>query len=123
MYVRPFPDVGGGGPWPVSTTGGFRPLWSADGRELFYASGLSAGALWRVPVERGATWKAGEPTKLFEGQYFVLGGGHFRHYDLAPDGQQFLMIKEVSGDRATTTAGIVVVQNWVEDVKRRVPAQ
>lgn len=35
IYVQPFPDVNQGR-WQVSTTGGSRPLWSRDGRELFY---------------------------------------------------------------------------------------
>ena len=35
VYVRPFPDVDKG-KWQVSTSGGDSPLWSPDGRELFY---------------------------------------------------------------------------------------
>src|SRR5262245_24938420 len=37
IYVRPFPDVNGGR-WLVSTGGGRMPLWSRNGRELFYMS-------------------------------------------------------------------------------------
>ena len=37
IYVRPFPDVDKG-KWQVSTSGGGSPLWSPDGRELFYLS-------------------------------------------------------------------------------------
>ena len=67
VYVRPFPNVGGGQS-PVSTAGGTRPLWARNGKELFYVG--ADGALMRVPVEAsGATWNAGTPTKLFEGRY------------------------------------------------------
>jgi hypothetical protein len=60
IYVRPFPNVGGG-QWQVSTTGGTRPLWARNGKELFYVG--AEGALLRLPVEAsGATWKAGTPT-------------------------------------------------------------
>ncbi len=38
IYVRPFPEVNQGR-WQVSTGGGDTPLWSPDGRELFYRSG------------------------------------------------------------------------------------
>ena len=34
IYVRPFPDVDGGGLWQVSTGGGTQPLWVRSGREL-----------------------------------------------------------------------------------------
>src|SRR5258706_2718859 len=34
VYVRPFP--GPGGKWQVSTGGGVMPVWSRNGRELFY---------------------------------------------------------------------------------------
>jgi hypothetical protein len=40
---------------------------------------------------------------------------------VSPDGQRFLMIKEVNGDQTTTSAGIVIVQNWLEELKARVP--
>lgn len=48
-----------------------------------------------VPVEpRGTTWSAGTATKLVEGRYYTGAGLYFsRHYDVAPDGQRFLMIQ------------------------------
>ena len=38
VYVRPFPGgaPSGSGKWQISTGGGFHPIWSRDGRELFY---------------------------------------------------------------------------------------
>jgi hypothetical protein len=41
---------------------------------------------------------------------------------VAPDGQRFVMIKENAGDRNTRPAGMVVVQNWTEELKAKVPA-
>ena len=35
IYVRPFP-AGRGGKWQISTGGGLYPIWSNNGRELFY---------------------------------------------------------------------------------------
>ena len=67
IYVRPFPNVGGG-ERQVSTAGGRQPLWSRSGKELFYVG--PDRALLRVPVEAsGATWNAGTPMKLLEGRY------------------------------------------------------
>jgi Tol biopolymer transport system component len=61
IYVRPYPDVSKGR-WQVSTRGGMRPLWSPDGRELFYVS--TSNALMRVGVEHAASWSARTPTVL-----------------------------------------------------------
>ena len=49
IYVRPFPDAQAGR-WKVSTDGGRHPVWSPDGRELFYHGGGSA--IMVVPVDR-----------------------------------------------------------------------
>ena len=119
IYVRPFPNVGDG-QWQVSTAGGVQPLWARNGRELFFVA--PDEALMTVPVElRSASWTAGTPTKLLEGRYYTGGGTQFsRHYDVTPDGQRFLVLKE-SGDEASTSQNISVVQNWTEELKRLVP--
>jgi serine/threonine-protein kinase len=119
IYVRPFPAVGSAR-WQVSTGGGTRPLWSPSGQELFFLT--SAGALMSVRVNRGQTWDAGSPAKLFEGPYFVGGAANTnRTYDISPDGRRFLMIKPEQ-----TTGGathLVVVENWHEELKRLVPTR
>jgi serine/threonine-protein kinase len=123
IYVRPFPDVNAGR-WQVSTGGGTRPAWSRDGRELFYLTGPPGNALkrmMRVPVRPGATFEMGNPQLLFEGPYYTGFVG--RTYDVSPDGQRFLMIKDAA---ATAQAGspppqIIVTLNWFDELKRRVP--
>jgi hypothetical protein len=81
-----------------------------------------AGAL-EAAHERGPAWAAGTPTKLLnEGYFTVPGGNPGRTYDISPNGQRFLMVKASGG--ASGQAGapqIVVVQNWLEELKRLVP--
>jgi serine/threonine-protein kinase len=118
IYVRPFPAVNSGH-WQVSTGGGTRPLWARSGQELFYAS--PTGALMRVGVERAPSWAATTPTLLVKEGYLTnLGGNPGRMYDIAPDGQRFLMIKE-GGDAAPLQ--IIVVQHFDEELKRLVPTK
>ena len=82
IYVRPFPNVGGG-QWQVSTAGGRQPLWARSGKELFYVG--ADGALLRVPVEAsGATWNAGTPMKLLEGRYYTGTGSWPRRTTCRP---------------------------------------
>jgi serine/threonine-protein kinase len=118
VYVRPFPDVNSGR-WQVSSGGGSRPLWSRDGRELFYLGPNSA--LMSVPVNAGPAWSAGTAIRLFQGPYFAGAPDQTaRTYDVTPDGKRFLMIRSAAaGEQASES--LVVVQNWSEELKRRVP--
>jgi len=113
MYVRPFPEVNSGR-WQVSTGGGNRPLWAHSGKELFYLA--PGGGVMSVGVEGGAMFRAGSPTKLFEGPYLAPPAGIVgRTYDVSADGQRFLMIKQAaSTDVTSAPPQIIVVQNWLE---------
>ena len=111
VYVRPFPNVDDG-QWQISTGGGTHPLWASDGRELFYRRGA---ALMAVLVQTEPSFTPGTPELLFEGDYLVVAGG--RPYDVAADGEQFLMIKE--GDESARN--VILVQNWHEELQRLVP--
>ena len=120
IYVRPFPAVHEGH-WQISTGGGARPLWAPDGRELFYLNGLR---LMVVSIQSDPTFGAGNPGVLFESQYFAGddAAAAGRTYDIAPDGQRFLMIKDNAGsDDTSTPAQIILVQNWFEELRQRVP--
>jgi Tol biopolymer transport system component len=122
IYVRPFPNVGGG-QWQISTTGGTQPLWARNGKELVYVG--ADGALLRVPVEAsGATWNAGAPMKLLEGRYYTgAAGTSGRTYDVSPDGQRFLMIKAPGTDASAAPPALIVVQHWDEELRRLVPTK
>jgi serine/threonine protein kinase/Tol biopolymer transport system component len=119
IYVRPFPDVNGGR-WQVSTNGGRMPLWSRDGKELFYLS--PDGAMMVSRVEAGRTWVAATPVQLFRGDYLVTTGANTRTFDIAPDGERFLMVKDIQTANAPQ-ASIVVVEHFDEVLKRLVPTK
>ena len=120
IYVRPFPEVNSGR-WQVSTTGGTRPIWARSGQELVYVS--ATGALMGVGVARGPTWAATTPTLVVKEGYFTNLNWWGRSYDISPDGQRFLMIKEGGVDGTAAPASIIVVQHWVEELKRLVPTK
>ena len=102
IYVRPFPRVNDGR-WQVSTGGGTRAVWARNGRELFFVD--PANMLTAVPVQTsGATFVMGNPAKLFETAFAVTLNAP-RDYDVAPNGQRFLMINENAGARSERHAG------------------
>ena len=105
-----------------STNGGTQPVWGPKGQELFYVA--PDGALMRVAVSGGGAWTAGAPTKVLESGYVTNTIGLYqRNYDIAPDGERFLMLK--AAGKATTSAPpqIVVVQHFDEELKRLVPVK
>ena len=112
IYVQPYP--GPGERVTVSTVGGQEPVWSPDGRELFYRDGYK---MMVVSVTSDPEFAIGTATLLFE-EPFVMepppSGSQF--YDVAPDGQQFVMVQQTS--RPTE---LIVVLNWSEELKRLVP--
>jgi serine/threonine-protein kinase len=124
VYVRPFPNVGDAR-YQISNGGGRSPTWASDGHELFF---VNRSSMLSVPVQMRPTFSAGNPTRLFEAHSAVLDGrfsgiGTVRTYDVARDGR-FLMIKEDAiADEHAAPPSIVVVQNWLEELKRRVPAR
>jgi serine/threonine-protein kinase len=124
VFVRPFPNVDAGRV-QISTAGGSRPAWSDDGRELFYLD--AANLLVSVPVSvRGDTFSPGSVTPVLRKAYLpgsTARGLDLRSYDVAPDGRRFLMIKEVVGGAGASTAPLVVVTNWFDELIRRVPTR
>ena len=112
VYVRPFP--GPGARSPISTDGGTAPVWSADGKELFYRRGSD---MMVANVSTKPTFSAGKPRRLFGGNYFADMTGH-PGYDVASDGQTFLMSQEAQGEHLNE---VNIVLNWFEELKRLVP--
>ncbi len=118
VFVQPFP-----GPGPkiqVSTDGGTDPLWRRLGGELYYRNG---DKMMVVDVRTQPTFTAGRPRLLWEGHYSAgmssscgAPGVTSFNYDVTPDGQRFLMVKDVHQDVASNK--IQVVLNWTEELKR-----
>jgi serine/threonine-protein kinase len=114
IYVQAYP--GPGGKWQISTEGGTEPVWSRNGRELFYRNG---NKMMAVDVATQPSFTGGKPRLLFEGPY-VPTPATFPNYDVSSDGQRFLMLKPSESAEAAPTQ-INVVLNWFEELKRRVP--
>jgi serine/threonine-protein kinase len=115
IYVQPYP--GPGEKVPISTEGGDEPVWAPSGRELFYRSS-DGNRMMAVAVQTDPTFRVDTPRVLFEGSFIRGLAGH-AGYDISPDAQRFLMIKEVG--QTASNPQIVMVQNWFEELKRRVP--
>jgi hypothetical protein len=109
IYVAP---IAGGPPfWKISSDGGWLPVWSPTGRELFYRSG---DRMMAAAVGPGDTFETAPPRTLFEGHYFEAEPGG-PNYDVSLDAQRFLMVLPA----ADGPARLNVVQGWKAETLRR----
>ena len=114
VYVRPFPASGV--PRQISTNGGGLARWSSDGREVFF---MLARRLYAAPIRTAPTLEVGAPRLLFELSFGPTGGGVGPPpWDVTPDGQRFIFVKP--GDDELAPLPIHIVENWFEELKRRV---
>ena len=119
VYVRPFPDVNGG-KWQISKDGGMKPAWAPGGHELFFVSVGSGTGLYSVSIP-DTPKTAGNPVKLFDVQN-MPGQVASRFYDVFPDGQKFIVIKNPPPAAVPGTAAaqhLIVVAHWVEELKSK----
>jgi len=123
VYVQPFP--GPGGKWQISTDGGGEVSWSPKGNELFYRTGDQREKMMAVDIHAQPSFSAGKARLLFEGPYTsnAANGAVGPNYSMSLDGQRFLMLKpgQQVQQQSTALTQINVVQNWFEELKRRVP--
>ena len=124
VFVQPFPATGAKYLVPKVLRDDQQPLWSPDGKELFYSPGPN-----RLVVASIAT----EPRVAFGIPAPIPNGGGFqsrlptirRPFDIFPDGKQFIGVLAHGQNQTPSGAArdpqIQVVLNWFEDVKRLVP--
>jgi Tol biopolymer transport system component len=117
IYVQAFP-----GPGPKvqvsGEDGGQSPRWSRDGRELYYAATRPgsdyADGMYAVDMPAGAGLEPGVPRRLFHLRIGSTG-------DVTPDPNRFLL--ELAPPPSSTGSTMVVVTNWLDELRRRVPSK
>jgi serine/threonine-protein kinase len=118
VYVRAFPPsaTSSGGKWKVSNTGGAFPHWSRTGHELVYQS---TDQLMTVSYTvNGTTFIADKPRVWIASLSGASGNG----WDLAPDGKRVgALIPEATAKAPPPEHEIVMLQNFADELRRRVP--
>ncbi len=105
VYVRSFPEPAG--KVQVSLTGGTEPRWSRDGRELFYRNG---DQMMVARVSSQPAFTVLQRAELFRGSF--PSNPYFAQYDVAPDGQHFLVTQGPQDSR-----DLIVVLNWFDQLR------
>jgi serine/threonine-protein kinase len=111
VYVQPFP--GPGARVQVSIHGGGEPLWSHDGRKLFYRDQQNLLAA-EIRTDGGGL-SVGSRQVLFADNFLRRSLPH-ANYDVSPDGRKFLFLKATAEPQAT------VAYNWMAEVRAKLAA-
>jgi serine/threonine-protein kinase len=109
IFVQPFPLTGAR--HQLTATGGSPPVWSKDGRRLYY---LSGGAMNIVDVSTAGGFSVRGRQKLFDAAGIAMP--IHANFDVSPDGLRFLIVKSAVGADSRT----VVVHDWKYELKRRI---
>jgi eukaryotic-like serine/threonine-protein kinase len=110
VYLSPFP--GPGGRFQVSADGGSFPRWRHDGREIFFL-GSNAHVMAADVTTHERSAETGTPRQLVRIVAAPVGGGYA--YDVAPDGQRFLVISDVTN---RPQEPVTLVQGWPAMLRR-----
>jgi serine/threonine protein kinase/Tol biopolymer transport system component len=114
VYVRPFPE---GTRQQISAAGGTQPVWSSNGRELFFRSG---DELLAVNVTPGPTLTAGKPIVLFSRSLQEDSSGRaydfMADYDVSNDGRRFVFPKYNPNSSNVPRARVIL--GWFSELKR-----
>jgi Tol biopolymer transport system component len=111
VYVQTFPTPGG--KWQVSANGGDRPVWSRDGKELFFIGAdqiLMAVEVKSDAGKGGGKFEASVPKPLFD----VRLETNQVWFDVSKDGSFLMPTSTVQA----ATVPMTVVVNWTAGLKK-----
>jgi serine/threonine-protein kinase len=107
VVVQPFP--GPGGRVQVSTGGGTEPVWSRDGRRLFYRGERQ---LMAAVVRPGPAFAVVARDTMLADTYMYASNPH-ANYDVMPDGTHFVFLEPDNAGE------LIVVTNWTAVLRAR----
>ena len=119
IYVQPFP--GSGGKWLISNGGGKHPVWSRNGRELFYQAPDNR-IMVATYTAKGDSFSADKPRPWAQTQILEPNALNW-NLDLAPDGKRFVVaprLEATGGQKGSVH--VTVLLNFFDELRRRVPA-
>jgi serine/threonine-protein kinase len=123
VFVRPFPTgaPSGSGMSQISTGGGQFPIWSRDGRELFYET-LDNRIMATAYVAKGDSFVAGKPRPWSNKQLFLDFDKKW-NLEVAPDGKRFIVaLAPDSTGQPKGSVHVTFLLNFFDELRRRIPA-
>jgi serine/threonine-protein kinase len=107
VFVRPFPDVSRAR-WQVSTSGGSSPVWSSNGKALYFIS--ATDQLMKLDIGGGSDLQAVAPQVMFSTNPFLLAPYH-QSFNISADGQSFIFAQPVNPSASEEYATVLL--DWL----------
>jgi serine/threonine protein kinase/Tol biopolymer transport system component len=120
VFVRPFPPSPSAGKWLISNAGGRFPIWSRNGREIFYL-GQDDRIMVASYAAKGESFTADKPRQWSSTP--IYRSGNISSLDLAPDGKRFVVIPSVQEADNKGSVHVTILLNFFDELNRRVPRQ
>ncbi len=118
VYVRSYPSLEG--KVQVSTVGGGQPIWSRDGRAVYFRTETTFARAAVTP--NGQSMQVESPVTLFADSFLRPQAINHTTYEVLPNGN--VLVFEPTGDAAARVAAEVIgVFNWFEEVRTKVTRQ
>ena len=112
IFVQPLPT--NGKKWNISQGFGFDPMWSFDGKEIYYRNN---NQLFAVKVNTDSIFKHENPELLFQGDFADVS---LKSFAISNDNKKILILKPMSN--VETTRELTIIDNWFVDLKNKIPA-
>jgi Tol biopolymer transport system component len=118
VYIRPFPETAAGGKWQISSGGGQIPLWSRDGKNLFFET-LDNRVMVAGYTVKGDTFTATKPRMWSDKQLYAPTSD--QNFDLFPDGARIAaVLPPRSTDETKDAVHVTFLLNFFDELRRRV---
>jgi serine/threonine-protein kinase len=118
VYVVSFPGLGR--KWRISTNGGGFPVWSRDGRELFFEDLESHTIMSTTYTATGDSFSAASPHLWSDTRLLDLGV--HQPYDVAPDGRRLAAVLYADGTtESKRVTKVAFLLNFFDELRRRAP--
>jgi len=119
VYVRAFPDKGG--KRQVSNSGGVYPVFSRNGRDLFFRT-QDNRIMVAAYTGKGDSFAAEKP-RVWSEKRIADSGLNGINYDVAPDGKRIAALMPVEAPETQKAQNhIIFLENFFDELRRRVPA-
>ena len=120
VYVRAFPDKGG--KWQISNSDGQLPMWSRNGRELFFET-LDRHIMVAGYAVKGDSFVADKP-RMWSEKQLGTSAGAANNVGLAPDGKRIVALMPVNTAEAQKAQNhVTFLMNFFDEVRRRTATQ
>lgn len=121
VYVRAFPDKGGH--WQVSSDGGTSPIFSRNGKDIFFFDVPDDRIMVASYSVSGDSFVAEKPRPWSQQSVaLTMGGAVGAQYDVARDGKRIAVGTYAGGSTQQDAGHVIFLENFIDELQRKIPS-